>query len=382
VTCSENCSSSAALAALLCACAAAPPRHPPPALPGLVAVLPPSNLSGAAAPIKEVRAALESALRRRGVPLVEPEQVEQFLARHRIRWTGGIDSQSSGAAARELGASAVLVVALDSYQDTFPPRFGMRARLVEAGSDPRIAGGDARGRAGDESPGLFDLGIVSEVKELQQDVIEQVAGSLAGYLSGKTPHATACAAGCRFEPQASYRSLLLEGDTRASVAILPLVNETQRRYAGDLIALDFLRLLEASGRFRAVEPGLLRDEILRFRMVADEGISLDTARVLLELLDADYVLAGTVRDYEDPASAAGAPKVQFSAMLLDRKNNEVVWQSSSYHRGDDGVFFFDAGHVGTAASLSCRMVQSTLERLLEGASRGAQAQKVHPAPLR
>jgi hypothetical protein len=78
--------------------------------------------------------------------------------------------------------------------------------------------------------------------------------------------------------------------------------------------------------------------------------------VLLELVNADLVLTGIIHEHEDGA-ADSVPRVQFSAMLLERQNDEIVWQSTSASGGHDGVFFFDAGSVGTTGDLTCRMVR-------------------------
>ena len=101
------------------------------------------------------------------------------------------------------------------------------------------------------------------------------------------------------------------------MAILPFVNETGRRDAGEVVALEFLRMLEASG-LAVVEPGLLRNELLNFRSWSARR-ALDSARVVMELLDADYVLAGTVHEFQGTATAQSAPAVQFTAMLNERR---------------------------------------------------------------
>ncbi len=327
-------------------------------------MLPLSNLAGGPAPLKELRALVEQALRERGVTLIPSAEVEAFLAQHRLRWTGGIDAESAKAAAAEMGATAVLLTAVDLYQNATPPSIGLRARLVATGETAKILWADARAHIGDESPGLLDLGLVNDIVELQQKTISELTGSLAAYLAGRGPGATKCDGGGRFAPQASYRSPKIA--PAAKVAILPFVNETLRRDAGEVVSLEFLRQLEASG-LSVVEPGLLRNELLNFRIVVSEGVTLDSARVVMELLDADYVLAGTVREFQGTATAQSAPAVQFTTMLLDRRNEEVVWEVSSYHRGDEGVFFFDAGHVDTALALSCRMVRSAIDAMLQGA---------------
>jgi hypothetical protein len=361
-------------AACLFACAAARPARAP-SLPGTVAVLPLSNLSGGPAPLKELRGQLEQSLRDRGVTLVPDAAVEEFLARHRLRWTGGIDADSAKAAAAEMGATAVLVTSADLYQNATPPSIGLRARLVATGESANILWVDARAHIGDESPGLLDLGIVNDIPELQQKTISELTGSLAAYLGGRGASATKCDGGGRFGPQASYRSPKVA--PAAKVAILPFVNETLRRDAGEVVSLEFLRQLQASG-LSVVEPGLLRNELLNFRIVVSEGVTLDAARVVMELLHADYVLAGTVREFQGTATSQSAPAVQFTAMLLDRRNEEVVWEVSSYHRGDEGVFFFDAGHVDTALDLSCRMVRSAVDAMLQGANSPSSTQSLRP----
>ena len=44
--------------------------------------------------------------------------------------------------------------------------------------------------------------------------------------------------------------------------------------------------------------------------------------------------------------------------------------------GDEGVFFFDAGHVDTAVELSCRMVRSAVDAMLQSAKSPSQTQSL------
>ena len=360
-----------ALALGLAACAhGARPvtRQEPPALRGPFVLRPIVNLSGTSVPAREVQDGVERALRQRGIPLVDGALVDQFLARHRLRYTGGVDREEARAAGEELGAAGLLVTTVELYQPGDPPKAGISMRLVTADDAAQVRWVDAAARAGDDSPGLFELGVVHDYPALQADLLAKLSASLALSLSGKGPHAIACPDGRRFGPKELFRSPRLDAARTWSVAVLPFASETARRNAGDLLALQFVRQLEASGRFHTVEPGVLRDELLRFRIVSEGGISLDNARVILELVQADLVVAGIVRDYEDPTGAGAAPRLQFTVLFLDRANNEVVWESTSYSQGDDGVFFFDAGLVGTTPDLACRMVRSAVDDLLQPGS--------------
>lgn len=370
MTSSGNSSSSrAALAALalLCGCATSqPPRLPDAARRAqLLAFFPPANLSGAVAPMADLAADLEKALRARGVQLVSGAALEPFLAAHRVRYVAGVGPEIATRARDELGVSGIVISTLTSYQED-PPRLGFELRVVSATDEPQILWSEGAARAGDESPGLFELGIVREMKRLRQRLFEPLAESLASWQRGRAVPQSACAPAKRFGPRIWFRAPALDGQDRWTIAVLPFVNRTSRRSAGDVVPLQFVRQLRASGRFRVIEPGVVREELLRFRVVMEEGVSLDMARVVMELLDADLVLAGEVSAYGDAVSAAVAPSVQFTAMVLDRDQSELLWESTSDSRGDDGVFFFDAGKVSTADALTCRMARTVVDALVDG----------------
>jgi negative regulator of sigma E activity len=107
-----------------------------------------------------------------------------------------------------------------------------------------------------------------------------------------------------------------------------------------------------------VEPGVVRDELLRRRIVMEDGVSLDQARVVSVTLDADLVLAGYVYDLED---GAGAPVSNFSAMVIDRKTGRMVWQSTSHDKGNDSETLFGLRRVTTAPLLTCRMAREVID---------------------
>ena len=44
------------------------------------------------------------------------------------------------------------------------------------------------------------------------------------------------------------------------------------------------------------------------------------------------------------------------------KTRQIVWSSSSYNEGDDGVFFFDLGKVNTAHGMASGMVRSVVRK--------------------
>lgn len=358
----------AAAAASLALAACAGARVRPPDAPEVrrVAVLPVDNESGVSAPVRPLLGRVEAALRARGVEIVSGARVEDWLAAHRLRFTGAVPRDAAAAAREELGVDAVLVTVLEQWVPIGMPRVTIGMRLVSAEDPPRILWADAVARAGDEAPGLFGLGIVRSSAALQDRVAAELAARLRGYLAAGAP-ARSCPREPRFEPSIQYRSDLLDGEPR-TVAVLPFVNETRRRRAGDVLADAFVRALSASGRFQVAEPGLVRESLLSRRVVMEGGVSLDTARSVLDAIDADLVLAGWIRDLSEDVPDAAPPHVEFTALLLDRRTEEVVWEVSSSHRGDEGVWAFDLGAIRSVNELACRMVASAAEHAARGPS--------------
>lgn len=365
----------AAALGLLGACAGARPRPGPPPRVGRIVVLPVDNASGRSVPGRALVGAVEQALRARGLEVVAGDPVERFLAAHRMRFTGAVPGEAAGAAARELGADALLVTSLEEYVALGLPRVAFGMRLVSAEPRPRILWSDAVALAGDDAPGFLARGVVRTMGTLQRRALATLAGALAGWIAtGRTR--PACEADARFGPSVRFRTDALDGPRR-TVAVLPFVNETPRRRAGDVVSNAFVRALGATGRFDVVEPGLVRESLLAQRIIMEGGVSLDTARVVLDALDADLVLAGYVRELREDLASAVPPRVDFTALLIDRRTEEVVWEVSSYHAGDEGVRWFDLGRVRSSSELACRMVTSAAGLAANGPStRSAPA----PAP--
>jgi TolB-like protein len=110
--------------------------------------------------------------------------------------------------------------------------------------------------------------------------------------------------------------------------------------------------------FEVIEPGVVRQQFLTLRIIMDQGVSLADAEAIFAKLNVDLVVTGQVLDYQDYQGSSGKPKVDFTAEVIERKSREVVWSSTSYNQGDDGVFFFDWGRLNTAYAMASQMVRS------------------------
>jgi hypothetical protein len=333
-----------------------PPVADPASLPRLrVLVLPPENLVVGPLPTREVTERLAQMVALAGADVIGGERLDEYLAKYRIRYTGGVDAVASRAAREDLGADAILASSFVLWSGSTPVA-SFVARLVRTSDVPAVLWMDGYARTGDDAPGLFALDVVGDPAVLQAEALSQVGASLQAYLATGV-HPAPCTGGGWWRPRLAYRARPDERAT-ATVAVLPFVNTTLRRGAGEVVALEIAREFANADGFRLVEPGIVRDELLRRRIVMEDGVSLDQARVVSATLDADLVVAGYVFDFEDGGMK---PSSNFTVMVIDRKTGRVVWESVSHNKGDDSETIFGLRKVSTAPLLTCRMAREMID---------------------
>ena len=287
------------------------------------------------------------------------------MARHRVRYVGGINSETARALKWETGADAVLITSVELYSEIFPPKIALTARLVSTGNSPKILWIDGIGLAGDDSVGLLELSLIRDSQPLLHKAVGHLATSLGDYLSGEEEKIGRSEGSIRFWPKTFYRSPVLHPEVKYRVAVAPFFNLSQRGLAGEMMALHFAQQLKAFGNFALIEPGVVRDAFLRTRTIMLDGLSLADADALFSKLDVDLILTGKIFDYQDYEGGSGKAKVDFSALLLDRQSGEEVWACESQNEGDEGVFFFGWGTIHTAHMLASEMVLSALDTMTE-----------------
>jgi TolB-like protein len=322
-----------------------------------IAVFPIENLSGTAAPLREIRQIFVEGLKKQGIRVLEDDTFEKFMARHRIRYTGGLDEDTARSFKEEVGTEGVLIISLESYSETNPPKISLLSRLVSTGDPPAILWMDGVSLAGDDSPGILGVGLIEDPGALREKALKSVLGSLVRYLSTRTEGKEVDRAKKKFKPKIAYRSSAFDLNRKYRVAVAPFFNRSERKYAGEILVLHFIRQLKGFENFEVIEPGMVRQELLNSRIIMQDGISLADADALFAGLNADLLISGRVMDYQDYQGAWGKPKVDFSSMVIERKSREVVWSSDSHNEGDDRVFFFDWGRVNTAHAMASQMVQ-------------------------
>ncbi len=349
---------------------------PPTLEPGTrVAVLPSVNLSGASAPLDEIGVSIRLRLRSRGVAVLPDEELEAFMARHRVRYTGGLTAELGRLFREELEVGAVLVSSIDLYEKAYPPKVAFSARLVATDERTTILWMDGVSRAGHQSPGILDRGLIRDPVELRERALEELSESFGAFFSldrektgrrrVKQPREKGWRSG-RLRPRKFHRTPVspVTVDRPLRVAVLPFANASTRRNVDQIMMLHFAAPLVGVPGVELIEPGVVRQTLLRSRLIMERGgLSFPQAELLRSLLDVDLVFAGNVMDYQDLGGAGGVPEVDFTVRAIDTRSRQVVWTSISYNHGRHGVFFYDLGRFYTAHAMASVMAREVLSRI-------------------
>ncbi|HWR59835.1 MAG TPA: hypothetical protein VN328_13190 [Thermodesulfovibrionales bacterium] len=328
-----------------------------------MAVFIPANLSGKPAPLRELRESLVRGISSLGIPVLDEAALQGFMRRHRVRYTGGIDDSYALALKNEEKVDAVLISSVELYEDGIPPKIAVMSRMVSTGEGPRILWMENVAISGDDSPGILGLGLITDHAVLREKVVQSLVLSLRRHLSGEK--AVAEKVKKKYDPRSFYRAPSLASGRSYTVAVVPFFNVSDKKYGTEIMALHFANALIKDGGFNVVEPGVLRQRLLHARFIMNEGITLTDADAVSLTLNADLVLAGKVAEYQDFSGTMGEPKVEFSALVIEKMSKLVVWSSISYNRGNEGVFFFDRGRVSTAGRLAANMTAAVVSRMSE-----------------
>ncbi|SHJ27287.1 hypothetical protein SAMN02745165_01930 [Malonomonas rubra DSM 5091] len=328
----------------------------------LIAFLPLENLSGKKIPAAEIAATYQQQLEQQGLHFLSRERLEAFMHRHRMRYTGGLSASLAEALREEEQVGAVIITSLISYADKGVPQLALSSRLVVCQELPRIAWIDALGFTGEDTPGLLALKRVTDVNTLIDRALNRLVVSLTDYLqSGRLQDEHLSDP---LPPNDHYRASELLVQKPYKIAIVPFLNRYARRNAGFIVPLQLLSALHRQGELEIFEPGLVREQLLKYRLIMQAGPSLAISDVLASVstLDADLILSGHIFDFQDDT---GNPKIDFSTRLFAGKQRQVAWWSRSYASGNDGVLFYDFGRVRSAQVMLDQMTTAISELLFK-----------------
>jgi TolB-like protein len=322
-----------------------------------IVVFPVENLSGRPTPLNEVRQAIIQGLIGKGAVVLNDAEMQKFMARHRVRYVGGIDSITSKAWKIEEGMEAVIITSVDQYEDSEVPKIAITCRLVTTGDTPYILWMENADLSGDDTPGLFGAGLIDQIGKLQDKAIKQLMGSLAAFYADKPARGRSDVPDS-FKPKAAHENPFFVPDKTYTVAVMPFYNRSKSSRAGDVLALRFVSQLVKNKAFEVMEPGVVRQKLLNYRIIMPEGPSKADMKSFFINLDTDLILVGRLLDYQE-----GKLKMEFDIRVYEKKSGSTVWSSWSHNEGNDAVVIFDWKRVNNAGALASKMARSIVQEI-------------------
>jgi TolB-like protein len=149
------------------------------------------------------------------------------------------------------------------------------------------------------------------------------------------------------------------------VGVLPFENLTDSENAAEIVTSYFNQDLLAESRWRTVDYGEVYEGMRKLRIRSISTITREQLKSLGEEVGIDYVLAGSVTEYEehDNHYLGRLPLVSFVTRLVNCSSGETVWVATQNGRGDEGEILFGIGAVRSAENLSRRMVQNAVNEI-------------------
>jgi len=151
----------------------------------------------------------------------------------------------------------------------------------------------------------------------------------------------------------------------SKIGILPFENLSGTEFAGEIITEYFHSQATTIDRWLTVEYGEVYDGMRNLRIRSASAVTNDQLRKLAGSVGLEYVLTGSVLEYEehDNSYLGRLPQVSFTCRLRQCSTGKTVWVGTSNGRGDRGEIVFGVGAVRSAEELSRKMVQEAVDAL-------------------
>ncbi|GBD96296.1 hypothetical protein BMS3Abin06_01181 [bacterium BMS3Abin06] len=172
--------------------------------------------------------------------------------------------------------------------------------------------------------------------------------------------------GCRGNIPVYHISEDIDFSFYKKVAVLPLDNLTNDKYAGEIVRQVVISELLASGLVDVVLPGDVKSAFNNLGIKSVSSLNSNQIRALGKSLKVEALILGVVEEYgEAKMGNVSAPQVTISLMMADAGSGSIVW-SITQTRG--GASFW-ARHFGarheTISETVLMLVRESIRTLVE-----------------
>ena len=302
-----------------------------------IALFPFENLTDDNNALIEIMSVLKSQLEKKGLEIVDDDNLNKFLLKERIRSTGYVSRDIAQKMEKELNVKAVLVGSITSYYPIKNPQVGILARLIDSTSGVILWANQASA-TGEDYTKILGLGTVKTMDRL----IPIVAGRLLDSFSSETP------------PKAK--------ELTHRIAVMPFQNKSKHKDAGMVVTYMFLVGLFKNAGYEPVEYGDIRRLTVDFRIRHRGELDYKNIGGISEALGVDGIVVGTVELYSDGLDTSFPPAVAISARLISAHKDRILWSDSIQLNGDEDIIALDWGRIRAVDSVAYKVVKELIQK--------------------
>ena len=126
----------------------------------------------------------------------------------------------------------------------------------------------------------------------------------------------------------------------ATVSVLPFQNLTSYPRAGKIVSEIMALELSKIKEIKISDPSLSEAKLSRDKrfLTQEEGFRETDFGDIGKLLNASYILTGSVNEYRYTKGLAEAPTVAIQVKLIDVRTQQTVWRASASDLSTESVF--------------------------------------------
>ena len=329
-----------------------------------IAVIPVFNLSLEVLPAGTIRHEIEADVQAAGYELLDFDLLYEYMSKNRWRNTAYLSKKNAAGLRQQLNVDAVLLTGVLDYFDSESPRLALTSRLVGTNSDLPILWANGIAKHGESHPGFLGLQRIYELQPLLVKSVHELVSGLAADLSDE--HLLAKSTRVVMENSPDPNSAHANDEVR-SVALFPFGNHTERDRGGDLLAAQLLVNLVRQPGIKVIEPGLVRDMLLDYRVIAPQGPSQADLSLLQTRLATDFIIVGELTRYYQSSynPVRSPPEIGFFLRAIDLASQTIAEHYATFGKGDEQVYFYDYKRHWTAYDLTDHMLSKVLAQWLK-----------------
>ncbi len=149
--------------------------------------------------------------------------------------------------------------------------------------------------------------------------------------------------GCRGSAPVYHMSADIDFSFYKRVAVMPLDNFTNEKFAGEIVRQVVISELLASGLVDVILPGEVKNAMTELGIKSVSSPTENEIRALGKSLKIEALIVGSVDEYGEIRSGnVSAPQVTISLMMADAGTGSIVWSITKTRGGAS----FMARHFG------------------------------------